>query len=356
MIYINYTKDIIKGTEEILEKANLKDLLKKDMKVSIKPNLVLASPAENGATTHPEVVEGIILYLRKFGIKDIEIIESSWVGDNTKRAFKVCGYEALSKKYQVPLYDLKDDQKVNLKGMEIFKKAYDTDFLINVPVLKAHCQTNLTCCLKNLKGCISDKEKRKFHTMGLHRPIALLNTVLKPDFHVIDGICGDLTFEEGGTPVERNIILAGRDPLLLDSYCAEQIGYDKDEIEYLNIAYELGVGQLYHDDVEIIQLNGDKKPLQNGEKNTLANNTNKYLKKSLSGAIEENQACSACYSALMYALHQTPLINKDKIAVGQGFKGKSGRLGCGNCTADFEHYIPGCPPKAIEIRKFIESH
>ena len=62
---------------------------------------------------HPsEIVEGIIIYFMDNGFKNIKIIESSWVGDSTKNAFKVCGYETLSKKYGVPLIDLKDDAYV----------------------------------------------------------------------------------------------------------------------------------------------------------------------------------------------------------------------------------------------------
>jgi len=29
----------------------------------------------------------------------------------------------------------------------------------------------------------------------------------------VDGICGDLSFEEGGTPVEANRVIAGQNPL-----------------------------------------------------------------------------------------------------------------------------------------------
>jgi len=36
-------------------------------------------------------------------------MEGSWIGDNTKQAFEVCGYRNLANKYDIPLYDLKDD-------------------------------------------------------------------------------------------------------------------------------------------------------------------------------------------------------------------------------------------------------
>jgi uncharacterized protein (DUF362 family) len=217
--------------------------------VSIKPNLVVSRPANNGATTHPEVVEGIILFLMDFGIKKIKIIESSWVGDSTRRAYKNCGYEELARKYDIPLIDLKNDSCTvhshNGYEIDLCDEALKTDFLINVPVLKAHCQTGMTCCMKNLKGCIPDGEKRRFHSLGLHKPIAVLNVLIKTGYCVVDGICGDLSFEEGGNPVEANRIIAGRNPLLVDSFCAELIGYRPDEIAYLSYGKSLGIGEYY---------------------------------------------------------------------------------------------------------------
>jgi uncharacterized protein (DUF362 family) len=244
MIYVNYGTDIVKNTLEILQASDISTYLDKSMNIAIKPNLVLAAPASDGATTHPEVVEGIIIFLREYGIKNIEIIESSWIGDSTKRAYKVCGFEELSRKYGVPLFDLKDDSCTKKThgdlSMSLCNRALNTDFLINVPVLKAHCQTRLTCNMKNLKGCIPDIEKRRFHTLGLHKPIAVLNKLMPTDYCVVDGICGDLTFEEGGNPVESNRIIVGRNPLLVDSFCAGLIGYRPDEVEYL--APRSGVG------------------------------------------------------------------------------------------------------------------
>ena len=85
-------------------------------------------------------------------------------------------------------------------------RGADIDFLINVPVLKGHCQTKITCALKNMKGLIPNTEKRHFHAMGLHEPIAHLNAGLHQDFVVVDNICGDLDFEDGGNPVVMNRI------------------------------------------------------------------------------------------------------------------------------------------------------
>ncbi|MCL2565751.1 MAG: DUF362 domain-containing protein [Defluviitaleaceae bacterium] len=350
MIVIAYINDIVKDTYDALCASDINTYLCKNMSVAIKPNLVVARPASDGATTHPEVVEGIIRYLKDFGVADIKIIESSWVGETTKRAFKACGYEDLSHKYDVPLVDLKADQVTTLTHGEykinVCNEALKTDFLINVPVLKAHCQTRLTCNMKNLKGCIPDNEKRNFHSMGLHKPIAALNALIKTGYCVVDGICGDLTFEEGGNPVRSNRIILGQNPVLLDSFCTELIGYTPDEIGYLSHGKKLGLGSFYSPKTKVLELNPDKKPAVKA-KTSLAADRYKHL-------IREDAPCSACYSSLIYALHRLGGKAPVNIHIGQGFKGKSvDGVGIGNCTQGFSKYVPGCPPKATDIMEFL---
>jgi uncharacterized protein (DUF362 family) len=348
MIVLTYGKNITENTFEALNISDIGTYLNADFSVSIKPNLVVPGPASNGATTHPEVVEGIILFLKEYGIKKIKIIESSWLGASTKHAFKDCGYEKLSQKHDIQLIDLKSDSCSTLKSagytMDVCNEALETDFLINVPVLKAHCQTQLTCCLKNLKGCIPDSEKRRFHTLGIHKPVAALNKLIKTGYCVVDGICGDLSFEEGGNPVEGNRIILGRDPLLVDSYCAELIGYHPDEIDYLLYGKEMGVGSYFSKSTKIVELNLENKPLNEIKS---GRTTDKYK-----GYINEDAACSACYSSLVYALHRLggrPFKN-GKFYIGQGYKGKSGSgIGIGNCALGFEKCVSGCPPKATDI-------
>ena len=351
MIVITYGKEIVKNTYDTLKASDINLYLNANDNVSIKPNLVVSRPAHDGATTHPEVVEGIILFLKDSGVTKIKIIEGSWVGDSTKRAFKNCGYDDLSRKYNIPLVDLKSDKcTIRTHGeykMEICDEALNTDFLINVPVLKAHCQTRFTCCMKNLKGCISENEKRKFHSLGIHKPVAVLNTIIKTGYCVVDGICGDLSFEEGGTPVEANRIIAGRNPLTVDSYCAELIGFKPDEIGYLTHGKKLNVGEYYSQATKItkiIERNPENKPVHEPKS---GRTSDRYRRD-----IDENAACSACYSSLIFAMHRLGgrMNGGEKIHIGQGFKDKTGDgIGIGNCAKGFKKSVPGCPPKATDI-------
>lgn len=356
-LFIARDKDPLKMTLDLLNRMNPLNGKDKDMAVGIKPNLVCASPASEGATTHPEIVEGIIRYLFDNGYRNIKIIEGSWVGDSTKSAFKVCGYEDISKKYNIPLIDLKDDDYVtkSYKGFDIniCKTVFDLDYLINVPLIKGHCQTKITCALKNLKGLIPDREKRRFHTTGLHKPIAYLNALIKQDLIIADAVCPDPYFEEGGRPTQLNRIVAGYDPVLIDSYAAGVLGYKPDDIKYIQLARDEGIGNYINGDTKIIYIYDEDSSDRNEIK--IVQKEKKYLR-----MIDEADACSACYSNLASAmdkLNEMGITDRiaDQICIGQAYKGYKGYLGVGNCTSCFEKYLPGCPPSVDAIIKFFSE-
>lgn len=357
-IHVIYGSQPLRMIKEILAAINLASELDKDMKIALKPNLVLARPARDGATTSPLIVEGIIQYLWEHNLKNITIMEGSWVGDKTSRAFKICGYEDISRKYGIPLIDLQKDGFQNVKAgdlnLKICNKVLETDYLINIPVLKAHCQTLFTCALKNIKGCIPDSEKRKFHVMGLHKPIAYLSLAVKPGLNIVDSLNGDLSYEEGGNPVQMDRIIVGKDPVLVDAYCASLIGYTADDIKYIRLAEQLGTGQADLSGARIVEYNAELK--------NYSTFTPSRQAAALAQKIEALDACSACYGSLIHALkrmEEKGLLNriKGKIMIGQGYKGSSpGGIGIGSCTSGCSAYLKGCPPSALDMVKFLEEN
>lgn len=355
-IYIKSGTQYKEMTKELLEACDLAaQISDMDMQIGIKPNLVSPSEASWGATTHPEVVAGIIEYLQERGYHKIAMLEGSWVGDKTAEAYEVCGYRDLSEKYQVPFWDMQKEKGIarDCQGVQlnICKRVTDVDFLINVPVLKGHCQTKITCALKNMKGLIPNTEKRRFHAMGLHKPIAHLNAGIHQDFIVVDNICGDLDFEDGGNPVVMNRVLAGMDPVLMDSYVCQVMHYDTKEVPYIGLAEALGVGSANLENARIIYCEETaRKELPKSRKVV-----------ELQDAVEEVESCSACYGYLIPALEMLKndgLFEKldTKICIGQGYRGKTGKLGVGACTCKFEHNINGCPPTENQIYDFLRQY
>ncbi len=400
-----YGADILSMTKDLLTAADLAERIPSPAsRIVLKPNLVCPSPAEFGATTHPEIVAGVIEYLHEHGFRNIVIAEGSWIGDRTQEAFDICGYAELSRRYEVPLIDTQlakwhsvDRTGLSLDITDVFNS---NDFLINIPVLKGHCQTKITCALKNLKGLLPNAEKRHFHQMGLHRPIAHLAAAVRQDFIVIDHICGDPDFEEGGRPLTKNCIMAALDPVLADSYACYLLGYTADDVPYIRLAEELGVGSADLNKAEILCLKecaessrstgvpgineGSGSPESSGSNENPGSpessgsnenpgsaeapgcTENLYRRKGfsfipdeekpieahvldVSYAAEDADACSACYSSLigaLYRLENEGLLArlKDKIGIGQGMQGKRGKIGVGKCTRDFDVSVPGCPP------------
>ncbi len=353
VIYGNEPKEMAR---KICENASLETLIgDKNKKIGLKPNLVLPHKAENGATTHSEVAEGIIEYLQSKGYFDISIIEGSCVGSDTEQAFRVCGYTKLAETYHVKNIDTRKDTWTvhNCKGVEIkiCNSALSVDYMINLPVLKGHCQTKITCALKNNKGVIPDSEKRRFHTMGLHKPIAHLNTVVRNDFIIVDGICGDLNFEEGGTPVQMNRLIGAMDPVLCDAYVCGLIGYEVSDVQYIKIAEEMGIGSADMTKANVMETDQNKKHIDNIKP------TNRI--QALVKDIKSKDACSACYGSLIYALERMKekgiSVKYTPICIGQEYRGKSGEVGIGNCTRGFQKSLGGCPPKAIDIMEFLSK-
>jgi len=343
---------------KLAEAAELEKLIgDREKCIGLKPNLVLSRPAMEGATTHPEIAAGLISYLKKNGFRNMVILEGSWVGDSTSNAFSACGYRALAKETGVELIDTQTDcyDIVDCKGMkiEICRSVKKLDFMINLPVMKGHCQTLLTCALKNSKGLISDREKRRFHSLGLMRPIAHLNTAIRNDFIVVDGICGDLDFEEGGNPVYGGRMFAGRDPVLCDTMAAELMGYDISEIPYIGLAEKLGVGSIGPGHIRELNKSIDVPLIPNSDFNMPGRKV-----KELSAFINEDSSCSACYAGLVFALSRLGKSERDRlgrISIGQGFRKKKGSLGVGQCTGDFNFSCPGCPPVGAEILSFLKK-
>ncbi|MBQ5755525.1 MAG: DUF362 domain-containing protein [Oscillospiraceae bacterium] len=349
-IYTIYGSDACSMTMALMEKADIASRIpSKDARICMKPNLVVAREPESGATTHTGILEGVIRYLQGHGFKNIDIIEGSWVGDSTRRAFSVTGYDRLAKQYNVGLYDLKSDATRSMKtpigNMDVCCRALEADYLINLPVLKGHCQTVMTCALKNGKGCLPDREKRHFHSLGLMKPIAALSTVLKPDLIIVDSICGDLNFEEGGTPVQTNRMMLGFDPVQMDTYGCQLMGIDPYDVDYIPLAEKYGSGSMEVREEDIIALNDPKDargfPPRSG------------LVSSLTKKVQQKNACSACYGALVHALYRMQEEGRPfrkEISIGQGFQDVPiDGIGIGRCCNCAKIGVQGCPPTAESI-------
>ena len=349
MIHEIYGGDAREMTLALLRSLNAASLVPKGGSVALKPNLVIAGTPESGSTTHPGVLAGCIEYFRENGVSDISVIEGSWVGDDTMRAMRRAGYDEVCRGTGVPFFDLKRDAVRSVRTavgpIDVCRRALDCSLLVDLPVLKGHCQTVMTCALKNLKGCLPDREKRRFHAMGLTRPIAALAAALKPRLVVVDSICGDLDFEEGGNPVQTNRMFAGTDAVEADAYGAQLMGLPLSDVPYIGLCEDWGGGSA--EIGGIVRLNEPRDctdyPAPTGRA------------AGLSRGVHADQACSACFAALVRALYNTG-VHRGDIHIGQGWRGKTiDGIGIGQCCRGASTYCPGCPPTAQQVSEFLQE-
>ena len=360
--------------EELCRLSDLAGMIRgkckrKDPLVALKPNLLGPIPAEDGATTHPEITEGVLRYLKENGYSNLVVMESSWVGDRTSDSLLVTGYGELCRRMGVPFLELQKDRGVTVDGagmeLNICEKALKADFLINLPVMKGHCQTRMTCALKNMKGCIPASEKRRFHRMGLHEPIGHLSAAIRQDFILADAVCPDLTFEDGGNPVGLDRLICAADPVLLDAYAAGAIGLTKKEVRYISVAEACGVGS---SDLSRADISYYLEKSEDGRYGYVRGEApsvpwDRDRSRSVIGLkelVDDIDSCSACYGTLLPVLKRLEEEGKlrripGKICIGQGYRGESGEYGIGNCTAKFRHTLKGCPPTAEEMYRYLKE-
>jgi len=349
-----YGKDPFEAGKILMESSGIWKNWSFSDHIGLKPNLVVSKKASSGATTHPDFCAGIITFLQENGFENISIMEGSWVGDRTEKAFKVCGYSTISKKYSVPLVDLQQDASVFCEGSNggyrICQSILELDRLINIPVLKGHCQTAMTCAVKNLKGCIPNSEKQRYHREGLSQAIADLNEILQPDLILVDAMEGDPGFEEGGNPFTLNLFMAALDPVLLDTYACSLLGLKTSDVPYIKKAAALGVGSSELSTDTLYALNKGE-GLNNLQQSSLA--------AGLSGHIDEKGACSACFSSLTQALKHMQEENlplPETVCIGQGFKKRTlDKPGVGDCLSGCASFVPGCPPEPNEIIDYLKN-
>ena len=148
------------------------DRLKRDYHVFIKPNLVAMDEQYPmplyGVYTTTRLVHDMVILLKEHGAEKITIGEGSVYGKGfglkTGQIYNALGYPVLRERYGVELIDIHEgpfeDVDFGEFKLQISRPALESDFLINMPVMKTHNQSLVSFGLKNLKGCLSVKSRK----------------------------------------------------------------------------------------------------------------------------------------------------------------------------------------------------
>lgn len=353
------------------ERNRLKDLLDmlnpevEEKKVLIKVNAVGPHRPEQAATTHPLLISSLIDFLREGGVEDIVIADSPFAGADPVEVFRETGLFALARKKEVKLLDLNKAERVKFAWeygeLSLPKIAFER-YYINFAKLKTHIQTIVSLGLKNQKGLLLPREKRLFHKLSLHEPIARLATQVKPDLTLVDGIVGIEGNGPGtmGMRKKAGVLVGGKNVVEVDSACCKIMGIDPSKVMHIKMASELGIGPL---DADIV---GDEIEAQNF---LLPYGYHQVFKLKLWWTPEACSGCSSLIGEFKKSAMDTPsvwlklffngVLRETDLVIGGAIKDEklAKRVLCiGDCTREFavQHgygFVPGCPPKVKEVLK-----
>ena len=126
------------------------------------------------------------------------------------------------------------------------------------------------------------------------------------------------------------------------------MGLAPGEVPYIELCEQYGGGSASWSEEDVTELNHPS----SGAAYHHAGGTVARLTKN----VHENQACSACFAALVRALYTSRCGEKQQIWIGQGWRGQAtDGLGIGNCCRGAAECVKGCPPTAEAIANKLEE-
>jgi uncharacterized protein (DUF362 family) len=222
--------------------------------VVVKPCIAWARTPEQASNTNPDVVAELVRMCKEAGAKEVLVFDHTI--DNPRDSYEKSGIEEAARRAgarvirdvrERPFKEIKVSKGKILNSMrvEVVKEVLEADVLINVPASKNHSAAILSLGMKNLMGTVRDRQAWH-NTQNLHQCIADFLTAVRPNLTVLDATRILLTGgpKGPGRVKEAECVVAGVDPVAVDSYGATLFGMSGSKIPYIVAAKALGVGEL----------------------------------------------------------------------------------------------------------------
>jgi uncharacterized protein (DUF362 family) len=236
----------------------------KDKNVLLKANFVGADP-HNVMNTHPAVVSAARDSLLRLGASTVTVGEGPALERDTEAILEAIRLREYLGSLDSAFVDLNVDnvslvnlrtRASSLKRLYLPASVLRADFVVSMPKLKTHHWAGVTLSLKNMFGIVPGHcygwPKNILHWAGISKCILDLNSTVRPDFAIVDGIVG----MEGNGPTQgpakaSGLLVMGDDPVAVDATCARVMGLLPERIDYLHRAALL-LGNLSEEKIEQI--------------------------------------------------------------------------------------------------------
>lgn len=233
--------------------GGIQNFVKKGQTVVVKPNIGWDVTPERAANTNPKLIKRLIEHCMTAGAKEVYVFDntcdkwsSCYKNSGIQRAAKDAGAK-VAPGHSESYYQKVDISKgKNLKDAKVHELILSSDVFINVPVLKSHGSAKVTIAMKNLMGIVWDR--RFWHRNNLNQCIADFATYRKPDLTIVDAY--NVMTKNGPRGVSRadvlnmKYLIVSDDMVAADSAAAKIFGMEPEDVKYIQMANEMGVGTM----------------------------------------------------------------------------------------------------------------
>lgn len=225
-------------------------------RIFVKPNIVSYEPYPT--TTHPMALEAILKGLAKY-----EVLVGDAPAIDAGRSNKIIQKSPLKRvcdDYGIRLMNLYTEEMksvVSPRGYRVRVSVLplQCDFVISLPVLKAHGTVGLSGALKNQFGYLGKRDRLLMHgkIKNIDKGIAEVCAAVPSNLFIVDGVETMVKAQEcrhGGCPAKLNALMAGTDPVSLDIFGLKLLERVEPKFEekkekawrYIEYAAEYGLG------------------------------------------------------------------------------------------------------------------
>lgn len=251
-------KAAIKETFRILK---LDEIIKPGMKVLLKPNMLMAFDPSKGVTTNPAVIKAIADEVCALKAEPFVGDSPGGVGSMYDNVLKATGIKELG----IPIVNFEskgmkkfDNPKADVDPIYISNAAMSFDLVINIPRMKTHELTILTCGIKNMFGCVPGLKKIAYHldaptSERFAKALVDLFEKIRPAVTIVDAVIAmEGHGPSNGSLRQVGLIISSRDTVAVDAVCSKIMGLQPLDIHTTRIAAERGLGEADIDKLEIV--------------------------------------------------------------------------------------------------------
>lgn len=233
-------------------------------RVLIKVNAAFASPPLLGATTHPDAVATVIALCRQAGASKVTVTDNPI--NDPAACFALSGIEEAVRRSggQLILPDSERFESYSIPNGQLIRSwpvltepLRNADKVIALAPVKDHHRSGASMILKNWYGLLGGR-RNIFHQQ-IHAIISELALLVRPTLAILDGTmtmtANGPTGGSLGDLKPTHTVIAGRDPVAIDTYGAGLLDKAVHDLPFLELAQKAGAGTTQIDTLKVTEVN-----------------------------------------------------------------------------------------------------